>query len=240
MRLIWVMLNVAIWTIILGSTGMIVSIFERKGKFMSWVAITWSKLILWGSGVDYSSTGLEHLDPTCHYIFAGNHESAFDIPLSFAGLPYQMVAIAKVELRKIPIFGWAMRAGKHIFVDRRNHEKARTSLREAKIDLEKNPRSILLFPEGTRSLDGQIHKFKKGGLLLAIETGIPVVPIAMCGTSEVVTKGSWKINATPIELRIGQPIITSNFTMEDRDRFTNQVREAVIALKETWLEEQTA
>ncbi|NQV38842.1 MAG: 1-acyl-sn-glycerol-3-phosphate acyltransferase [Candidatus Marinimicrobia bacterium] len=234
MRLIWLMINVVIWTMLLGTLGIIVSIFEHRGRFMSWVAITWSKIILMISGVPISVVGLENLDPNGHYIFAGNHESAFDIPLSFAGLPYQMVSIAKVELRKIPFFGWAMRAGKHIFVNRKDHEKARASLKEAKLSLKNNPRSILLFPEGTRSLDGKIHTFKKGGLALAIETGIPVVPIAMCGTSEVVTKGTWNINPRPIELRVGKPIQTESLEIKDRKLFTEQVRQSVIDLKEVW------
>lgn len=234
MRLVWVMINVVVWTILLGTLGLIVSIFEHRGRFMSWIAKTWSKIILWVSGVPIKVTGLDNLDPNGHYIFAGNHESAFDIPLSFAGLPYQMVSIAKIELSKVPVFGWAMRAGKHIFVNRKDHEKARASLREAKISLKKNPRSILLFPEGTRSLDGKIHPFKKGGLLLSIETGIPVVPIAMCGTSEVVTKGTWTIDPRQIELRIGKPIPTKNLEFKDRTALTEQVRQAVIELKEAW------
>ncbi len=238
MRLVWLMLNLVVWTLILGTLGLIVSIFEHRGKFMSWVAQTWSKIILFVSGVPYQVIGLENLDKDGHYIFAGNHESGFDIPLAFAGLQYQMVSIAKIELRKIPVFGWAMRAGKHIFVHRKNHEKARQSLADARKSLDENPRSILLFPEGTRSLDGKIHAFKKGGLLLGIETGIPIVPMAICGTAEVVTKGTWTVAPRPIELRIGKPINTSELEYKDRNMLVEQVRNAVIALKEECRAEQ--
>ncbi|MFQ6605414.1 MAG: lysophospholipid acyltransferase family protein [Fidelibacterota bacterium] len=238
MRLVWVLFNVAFWTLVLGTMGLLVSLVEHQGRFMGWVARTWSRIILWTSGVPYRVVGLENLDGKGPYIFAGNHESAFDIPLAFACLPYQMVAIAKVELRKIPVFGWAMRAGKHIFIDRKNHDKALASLAAARESLADNPRSILLFPEGTRSLDGKIQAFKKGGLLLAIETGIPVVPIALCGTYDVVVKGSWSITPRLIELRVGRPIPTVGLTIDDRNSFVRQVREDVMALKEAWAAEK--
>lgn len=239
MRLVWIMINLVFWTIVLATGGLVLSIFEHRGRVMAGISRLWSGIILKMSGVSYRVKGLERLDRSGHYIFAGNHESAFDIPVAFAGLPFRMVPIAKIELRKIPFFGWAMRAGKHIFVDRHNHENARRSLQEARQSLADNPRSVLLFPEGTRSRDGKIHEFKKGGLLLAIETGIPVVPIALCGTAEVVTKGSWKFNPRPVELRIGHPIPTAGLTFSNRNEFTRRVQDAVTDLKQEWITEQS-
>ena len=234
MRTIWVILNLIFWTILLGGGGTILSIFEWRGKILGRVAHIWSKLILSAAGVKYSVYGLDHLDSKQNYVFAGNHESPFDIPLAFAGIKHHLISISKIEYKWIPIFGWAMQAAKHIFIDRYNHAKALESLKKAALSLKRNPRSILLFPEGTRSTDGKIHKFKKGGLLLAIETQFPVVPMALCGTSVVAIKGFHKLKSTPIELHIGEPIDTKRMAFDDRNILTDKVFKEVVRLKSEW------
>ncbi len=234
MRTFWVVFNLVFWTILLGTTGLILSIFEWKGKIFGKIAHIWSKLILGSAGVKYSIYGLEHLDPKQNYVFVGNHESPFDIPLAFAGIKHHLISISKIEYKWIPIFGWGMQAAKHIFIDRHNHTKALESLRKAALSIKNNQRSILLFPEGTRSLDGKIHKFKKGGLLLAIETKLAVVPVALCGTSDVAIKGARKLKSASIELRIGEPIDTNGMTYNDRNLLTDKVYKAVVLLKSEW------
>jgi len=234
MRTIWVIFNVIIWTVFLAGGGIILSIFEWRGKILGEVAHIWSKLILASAGVKYSVHGINHLDSKQNYVFAGNHESPFDIPLAFAGIKHHLISISKIEYKWIPIFGWAMQAARHIFIDRNNHTKALESLKKAALSLEKNPRSILLFPEGTRSTDGKIHKFKKGGLLLAIETQLPVVPMALCGTSDVAVKGARKLKSASVELHIGKPIETKGMTFDDRDKLTDRVFNEVVRLKSEW------
>ena len=234
MRAIWVIFNVILWTVLLGGGGILLSIFEWRGKILGKIAHIWSKLILSAVGTKYSVHGLDYLDLKENYIFAGNHESPIDIPLAFAGIRHHMVSISKIEYKWIPIFGWAMQAAKHIFIDRNNHAKALESLKKAVLSLKKNPRSILLFPEGTRSTDGKIHKFKKGGLLLAIEAQFPVVPMALCGTSDVAIKGARKIKSVPIELHIGKPIDTEGMIYKDRNELTDKVYKEVIRLKSEW------
>ncbi len=235
MRLIWIMINAAFWTVVLGTIGIVVSFLDWKGRIFGWIARTWSRIILYISGIRYGVKGLDNLKINQQYFLAANHESAFDIPLAFASIPFRMVAISKKELRKIPFFGWAMIGAHTIFVDRGNRQKALSSLKKAVVSLRKNPRSVMLYPEGTRSLDGKIHKFKKGGIVLAIETGMPIVPVALCGTSEVMTKGSWKITPRNVEMRIGTPIETSSLTYEDRNWLAEKLREDVIQMKSEWL-----
>ena len=109
-----------------------------------------------------------------------------------------------------------MIAGGHFFVDRSNHNKSIKSLNKAKESMEKNPRSIIIYPEGTRSIDGLIKPFKKGGLIMAMNMGVPVVPIAMCGTREVMQKKGLRLSKYPLELRIGRPIETSEIEYEKR------------------------
>jgi 1-acyl-sn-glycerol-3-phosphate acyltransferase len=237
MRLVWFIFNLVVWTILLGGAGLISILIDWKGRVLSRIPRLWSKILLRAAGVPYSVKGAENLVKGNHYFFAGNHESAFDILLAFAGIPFQLVSIAKKELKWIPFLGWAMQAAGHIFVDRQQHSKAVNSLDEAKKSLLKKPRSILLFPEGTRSLDGKIHTFKKGGLILAIQTDVSVVPIAFCGTSRVAVKHSWKFNPTSIQLQIGKPIPTEDITIADRDDFVARVRSEVISMKERWIKE---
>ena len=230
-RYFWFVFNVLFWTIIFASLGIVVSLFEWRGKFMSWVAKTWSKLLLKIGGMDYKVVGLSNLDPNGNYLFVANHESGLDIPLVFATLPYHLVAIAKIELKRIPSFGWSMIAGGHFFVDRKNKIKALKSLSIAKKSMAKNPRSIIIYPEGTRSKDGEIGLFKKGGFVLAMEMNLPVVPIALCGTFESFGKNKMTFNKNNLELRIGKPFQTSSLTYEDRNQFVDQIRNEVIELK---------
>ena len=124
-----------------------------------------------------------------------------------------------------------MMAGGHFFVDRQNHKKAIQSLDRAKKSMIKNPRSIIIYPEGTRSSDGSILPFKKGGLIMALKMGVPVVPIAIIGTRESMQKKRLSLKKQPLELRIGEPIKTSEIDYEQRNKFVNQVRNAVVALK---------
>ena len=236
-RSIWVLFNIFFWTPIWATIGIIFSFFDWSGRPIAWVAKQWSKLLLFISGIPYTVNGLDHLDPDQQYVFTANHESAFDILLVYAALPHKLVFLAKTELKKIPFLGWAMVLGKHIFVDRKNHKAALASMDIAKDSLKKYPRSIMIFPEGTRSLDGQMKPFKRGGTVLAIETGLPVVPVAICGTFDVIKKGSFNIYPKTIGLVIGHPVPTTGLSIEDRNTVTETLRQQVVNLKSTWSQE---
>ena len=239
MRLVWLIINIIVWTAICSTLVLIVGIFDRRGRAIYFIARLWARLLLWAAGVPYKISGTEKLDPGKAYIFAGNHESAFDIPLCFAAIPIHLVSLAKIELKRIPIFGWAMMMAGHIFVDRKNRERAIKSMEKARRSIERNPRSILIYPEGTRSLDGEIHDFKKGAAVLGMTLGIPIVPMAMCGTGAVVRKNSWDLRPQPIELRLGQPIETNNYNYDQRNQLTRELQQAVIKLKGEWQAEQS-
>ena len=234
MRLYWYYFLICLSTFFLSIIGIILTPFDWKGKIWARIVKYWAKSILWIGNIPYKTTGLEKLDPNQQYVFASNHESAFDIPLTLAGIPWHVVPIAKKELKKIPFLSWAMLAAGHIFIDRSNHEKALESINNINISLKKNPRSILIFPEGTRTLDGKMKPFKKGGVILAINTGLPIVPIACCGTFDVLVKGSKNFNPKLIELRFGDPIFTNPRDIENRNEITEQVQKAVSNLKSEW------
>lgn len=127
--------------------------------------------------------------------------------------------------------GLAMHMGKHIFVDRKNHTAALASMDEAKQSLEKYPRSIMIFPEGTRSPNGNLRSFKKGGVVLSIQTKIPIAPLAITGTFNVMKKGSFYIKPKPIFLKVGSPIETSAYRFEDRHRVTEILYNEVVNLR---------
>ena len=207
---------------------MIGSLFERKGKFMSWIAINWSKIILKVGKIKFNINGLKNIDLRKNYFFVPNHESALDIPLVFASIPMHVVSVAKIELSRIPFFGWSMIAGGHFFVDRSNHKKAMRSIEKARISMNKNPRSVFLFPEGTRSLSGKVGRFKKGGLKLAIDLG---VPIGIIGTNQFQSNLRKGRNIGNLVLNIGKPIQTKKIKEKELLSFVEELRKKVILLK---------
>ena len=231
MRYIWIIFNAAIWTSFFGLLGIFASIFEsNKGKTLGHCARLWGKFILFFTGVRYSVKGLDNLDPKGPYIFACNHASGYDIPLAFAGLPYWLISIAKIELKSVFILGWVMKTAGHIFVDRKRSENAIASLENSKESLIKNPRSILLFPEGTRTMNGKLGLFKRGGLMLSVDTGIPIVPVGIVGTFEMLKKGTWSFKNQPLEIRIGNPIHPKTFSNDSKNSLAKYVKSQVNTL----------
>ena len=227
----WFVFKVIIITFFFAFFGIIGSIFERKGKLMSFIAINWSKIILKVGKINFNINGLKNIDLRKNYFFVPNHESALDIPLVFASIPMHVVSVAKIELSRIPFFGWSMIAGGHFFVDRSNHKKAMRSIEKARISMNKNPRSVFLFPEGTRSLDGKVGRFKKGGLKLAIDLGVPIVPVGIVGTNQFQSNLKKGLNIGNIELNIGKPIQTKKIKEKELLSFVEELRKKVILLK---------
>ena len=198
---------------------------------MSWIAISWSKTILKIGNIKFNVNGLKNIDSRKNYFFIPNHESALDIPLVFASIPMHVVSVAKIELSRIPFFGWSMIAGGHFFVDRSNHKKAMRSIEKARISMKKNPRSVFLFPEGTRSHDGMVGRFKKGGLKLAIDLGVPIVPVGIVGTNQFQSNLKKGCNIGELELNIGKPIQTKKIKEKELLSFVEELRKKVILLK---------
>jgi len=196
---------------------------------MGWIVRSWAKIILKTSFIKFKVVGKENIKPDKHYFFAANHESEFDIPLVFAGINLQMVAVSKIELKKIPFLGWAMQAAGHIFVDRRNHSSALESMNKAKKSMTRNPRSVIIFPEGTRSKNGEVLPFKKGGLVLAINLDMEVVPVGITGT-RLLFENKLTGKDDKLILKLGRPIKTSSLNYEDRNIFAEDVRNEVVKL----------
>jgi 1-acyl-sn-glycerol-3-phosphate acyltransferase len=189
----------ALVTILLG-------LFDPHGKHVYAIGRLWAQLILTLGGVAVRVHGLDRLDPRQRYLFLVNHQSNIDIPVLLQSLPgFQLRWMAKKELLWVPFFGWAMWAGKHIAVDRAGSARTLRSLRKAARRMERGI-SVVVFPEGTRSGDGRLLPFKRGGFLLAAKTRAPIVPVTIIGSGKVLPKGAWRLHPGTVDVHVSEPI----------------------------------
>jgi 1-acyl-sn-glycerol-3-phosphate acyltransferase len=220
--ILWVVLTTIFW----GLAAIFASFFTRTGNPVHIVARTWARGILFGSRINVTVNGLANIDPDQSYVYMSNHQSNFDIPVLLAHLPVQFRWLAKAELFKIPIFGRAMRGAGYVKIDRFNQESAFESIKEAGSRM-KNGVSVMIFPEGTRSRDGKIRPFKKGGFIMAVDSGVPIVPVILQGTRSIMEKSSLKINTGEVTLNIAAPIPTTGFSRDNKDDLIDSVRTAI-------------
>jgi 1-acyl-sn-glycerol-3-phosphate acyltransferase len=195
---------ISVYTIVLGAASIVSSLFDRRGRFAHACARAWSWLILRTTGVTVAVVGLDRLTPDTTYIFVSNHQSHYDTPVIFSSLPYQIRIIAKESLARFPVLGWHLKRGGHLFVDRRNPDRAGILKRWRA--LVSDGLSLIIYAEGTRSDDGRVAKFKAGSFLLAIEAGLPVVPVAVIGTRKVMPKGRLQTEPGSVRLIVHDPI----------------------------------
>ena len=225
-RTLYITIWVFLATLVAGTLVIVLSFFVRSGNPLHKIARFWGKSILFVSRVKMSVKGLSNIDPSAPYIYMPNHQSNFDIPVLLGRLTVQFRWLAKVELFKIPIFGRAMRKAGYISIDRNNRKSAIKSLNVAANKI-KNGVSVLIFPEGTRSRDGKIRPFKKGGFVMAIESGVPIVPVVITGTRSIMTKGKFRVNAGHVSMVIHKPIDTSAYTRETKEALMESVRRVI-------------
>lgn len=221
---------IAIWvvlaTLVLGIVVIILSLFVKSGNPLHLIARFWGRSILVVSRIKVTVEGLSGIDPQQPYIFMPNHQSNFDIPVLLGHLAVQFRWLAKEELFKIPVFGRAMRKAGYISIDRNDRESAFKSLKKAAEKI-RNGVSVLIFPEGTRSRDGRIQSFKKGGFVMAIDSGVPIVPVIISGTRVIMTKGQWRVNPGQVRMQIHEPIDTSSYTRETKTALMERVRHVI-------------
>lgn len=191
----------------------------------------WSRLLLRCSGVEVVFENLDVIDPDRPQILVANHVSWYDVLALAAHLPGRYLFVAKRELERVPVFGRAVRVCGHIFIDRQDRNRAVESLAMAQERLEAENPTVIMFPEGTRSPTGTLQRFKKGAFVLAIQTGVDVVPAAIEGSREVMRKGSLLIRPGTIRVRFGDPIDVGELGMEHRNELTARAHGAVAGLQ---------
>jgi 1-acyl-sn-glycerol-3-phosphate acyltransferase len=195
---------ITVYTVVLGAASIVSSLFDPRGRFAHRCARAWSWLILRTTGVRVTVAGLDRIVPGTTYIFVSNHQSIYDIPVIFAALDFQLRIIAKASLARFPVLGWHLKRGGHLFVDRRRPDHGGILNRWRALVTE--GLSLIIFAEGTRSWDGRVGRFKAGSFLLAIEAGLPVVPIAVINTRAVMPKGRLRTEPADVALIVHDPI----------------------------------
>jgi len=210
------------------------SVFERRGYFAHGCARVWSWLILKTTGVRVAIHGLERLTPGTTYIFVSNHQSHYDTPVIFSSLPFQLRIIAKESLARFPVLGWHLKRGGHLFVDRKHPDRAGILNRWRALVSE--GLSLIIYAEGTRSRDGHVARFKAGSFLLAIQAALPIVPLAVIGTRQVMPKGRLRTEPRDVTLVIHDPIQPPSLsapTTGDAKALADRVHEIVAATVES-------
>jgi 1-acyl-sn-glycerol-3-phosphate acyltransferase len=228
MRPVFYMLINALWISLLFPLAILVMVVTLNRDAAVWMARkAWAPFLVWISGSKMTVTGREHVDPKRPTVYVSNHQSTLDIPVVFCALDVNFRFVAKSQLRWVPLLGWYLWAGGHIFVDRGNRRSAIASLRAAAQRIRAGT-SILMYPEGTRSPDGRILPFKKGPFALALEAGVSVCPITIEGTDKVMPKNRWAITPGQIKVKIGAPIDAAAYADRGRDALMRDVRDVVI------------
>ena len=200
-----------------------------RSAMVSLIARVWSGGILTSSCLRVRVQGGEALDPQASYVFLSNHQSLFDIPVLLGTSPCQVRMMAKRSLFRIPIFGWSIAAGGFIPIDRGDRSTARQSFASALARI-KNGTSILLFPEGTRAMTDVLLPFQRGGFLIAMKTGLPIVPVGIRGTRSVQRKDSFAIRPSEIEVRYGAPIDVAAYGVRRKKELIAEVRARIAEL----------
>jgi len=218
-------------SLLFSTAAIVAALVPPRGRHAHAVARLWARGALAASGV---TLRLEHEVPLARdarYVFLANHLSLFDIPVLLAAIPGQVRFLAKAGLFHIPVFGWAMRLAGFVPVARGHRERARDSFSQALERLDRGM-SILVFPEERRSLDGRLLPFKRGGMLLAAKSGLPLVPVGLDGTLQVQPMRSFLIRPRPVHVRFGRPVPPPE-SIRDLRRLTVSLRARIAELART-------
>ena len=220
---------IVVATAVYGAISLAISFFDVTGRKQIAVARAWARMLLRISGVHVTASGVDGIDPERGFVVAANHASYMDTPVVLSFLPVQFRFMAKEGLFRIPLLGTHLQRAGHISVPRDNPREALKVMGEAgKIIRERNI-SILIFPEGGRSLTG-LQEFREGAAYIAIKAGVPIIPVALKGTMDILPMHSVIVRPGRVEMRVGEPIDTTGFTLRDRAALTATLRERIVEL----------
>lgn len=216
---------IGVYTIALGMLSLASTIVDRHGRLAHRCARLWAKLILLTSGVSIDRRGVALPPPSVSCVFVANHASIYDIPILFTAVPRQLRIMAKASLGRFPFIGWHLRQSGHLLVDR---QKPGAGILKKMQRMTRQGASLIVFPEGSRSPDGEVKRFKGGTFLVAVENGWPVVPISVSGSRVVMPKGRLMVAPATVRVTVHDAIATTGMTREDVRDLADRVR-AVVA-----------
>jgi 1-acyl-sn-glycerol-3-phosphate acyltransferase len=225
-----------LYTIVFGITSIPFGFFDKSGRILHGFARQWSKLIMKTILSPVRVTGLEKIDILRTYVYAVNHASALDIPVLYASLPFQFRIVHKKELLSYPVIGWHLKRSGQVCVDQQNPSHSVGQIKSAVRTL-KNGMPLVIFPEGGRTADGKIQPFLAGAFFMAIKANVDIVPIALVGTYELLPMDTFHIKSRPLEMRIGDPIPTSEWTLRNLQGLSAKVQQEIQALCEGTVKE---
>ena len=226
-RTVFVWFCIGVGAAVVGSLCILCYPLNPSGRLNHRLAGLWGKICLWANGVKVRVEGLDHVPGQGPYVFMSNHQGSYDIFALLGHLPFQFKWLAKREIFSIPILGWAMKATGYISIDREGNRETVKAMNEAADKIHQGM-SVVIFPEGSRSPDGSIQPFKKGGFTLAIKSEAPIVPIAITGSREIIPKGTLRVYPGAITLRIDRPVETKGCTMKDRELLMRQLHDIIL------------
>ncbi len=200
-----------IYTLALSLVTFLIGIFDKKGTRHGKMMHHWAQTVLFFAGVKFDVEGLENLEAANPALIVINHESALDIPVAIAALPIDLRFIFKIELLYIPLFGWALWQGEHIAINRSKPKKAIRAINSKSGDIIEKKRNIIIAPEGTRSKDGKIGRFKKGGFKIAERFNLPIISVTMIGNRYCNPKGAFTIVPGTVRVVIDSPKRVSDY-----------------------------
>ncbi len=216
-------------TLFLSLLAIVLGWIPPRGRVVFRLARFWSRCVLFFSGVGLDSSARVELDRSSSYVFMANHQSLFDIPALLVSAPVETRFMAKRSLFQIPIFGWALKLAGFVSIDRKSAQRSRSGFTSALREL-RSGASILIFPEGTRSLDGELLSFKRGGLLLAMRSGFPIVPVGIRGTLAIRPRNSYLIRPGTAVIRYGEPLDPTAYGARESGRLGEELRSRIAEL----------
>ena len=217
-------------TMLFGTINLFVSLFDKVGNAQMVIARIWARSLLLIAGVRITAEGLEKIDLSRPFVIATNHASYFDTPVILDKIGLQFRFLAREGLFKIPLLGTHLKLAGHVPVAQKDPRAALRSMRKAADNIREKGISMLIFPEGGRTRDGKLQEFKEGVAYIAIKAGVPIIPIGLTGTRDIVAMGSAIVRRGTVTLRVGDPISTEGLSLKDRQKLTDEVRERVQAL----------
>ena len=217
----WLIPAISVYTVVLGALSLASMLVDRRGHVAHACARGWSWLILVTTGVRVHVRGGDRVAAGRSYVFVSNHQSIYDFPILITSIPFQLRILAKASLGAFPVLGWHLRYTGHLLVDRARAGRATLNRVASMI---RRGHSLIVFPEGTRSLDGRVGRFKRGLFLLAIDAGIPVVPVALTGTRHVMRKGRLTTCPGDVGIVLHEPLRTEGLTPADATRLAERAR----------------